>query len=200
MKSPLICFLAVLIAIVTSTLIAAQVFAEPTTITVVSGPVILETFWIEDMIDRDYQDIETVCALAESYRPHDTGLWELSELIVRTAKKYDLRPTFVAQVIAAESEFNPRAVSRCGARGLMQIMPKYHKLRDYHDPAENLDYGCRYLKAQIDQFGSESLALAAYNAGPEKVRKYKGIPPYRETQRYVRRVLNGEKKLRGSMG
>lgn len=95
------------------------------------------------------------------------------------------------RLVQQESGWNPRALSRKGAIGLAQLMPgtaRYLKV-DPHDPSQNLEGGARYLAEQYRQFGDWRLALAAYNAGPEAVQKYGGIPPYRETQGYVRAIL-----------
>ena len=93
--------------------------------------------------------------------------------------------------VAVESGFRQSAVSPVGAIGLGQLMPETAAELgvDPHDPAENLDGSARYLLAQMERFGSAELALAAYNAGPEAVERHGGIPPYRETQAHVRRVL-----------
>jgi Transglycosylase SLT domain len=94
-------------------------------------------------------------------------------------------------LVRVESAFNPDAVSPKGARGLAQLMPDTARALgvDIDDTRENLDGGARYLLAQIETFGSLDLALAAYNAGPDAVRHYGGIPPYAETRAYVARVL-----------
>src|SRR5262249_57921463 len=93
----------------------------------------------------------------------------------------------------AESEFNPRAVSRKGARGLMQLMPATASslsVRDSFDPYENIDGGVRHLRRLLDRFhGNIPLAVAAYNAGEQTVINYHGVPPYRETRRYVSKIL-----------
>lgn len=116
------------------------------------------------------------------------------QLIVSTANKYGVSPALVKAVIQAESGYNPNAVSRAGASGLMQLMPgtaKQLKVADSFDPRQNVDGGVRYLKFLLDTFkGDVSLALAAYNAGLGKVARYGGIPPYEETRTYVNRVLN----------
>ena len=92
-------------------------------------------------------------------------------------------------LINQESRFNPRAVSPKGAQGLGQLMPATARglgVQDPFDPAENLNGAARYLTKQLDTFGSVSLALAAYNAGPSRVEQYGGVPPFKETQNYVR--------------
>ncbi|AYF04170.1 lytic transglycosylase domain-containing protein (plasmid) [Paracoccus yeei] len=100
-------------------------------------------------------------------------------------------------MIWQESRFNPNARSRKGALGLAQLMPgtAAHLGVDPRVPAQNLDGGARYLLAQLQTFGSPMLALAAYNAGPEAVRKYGGVPPYAETRDYVIRVLSEHDRL-----
>jgi len=96
-------------------------------------------------------------------------------------------------IIKAESDFDPHAVSKTGATGLMQIMPENFKplgISDPFDPRENINAGARYFKQIYDRFkGKLTLSLAAYNAGPTAVDRYQTIPPYEETQEYVRRVM-----------
>lgn len=114
------------------------------------------------------------------------------EPIASAARAADLDPWLVASVVQAESAFDPTAVSRAGAAGLMQLMPAAaaeHEVGDVFDPAENLRGGAEHLRTMLDRFESLSLALAAYNAGATTVERYEGIPPYRETRNYVRRVL-----------
>jgi soluble lytic murein transglycosylase-like protein len=116
----------------------------------------------------------------------------LEQLVARAALAQRLDPALVRAVVQAESGFNPRAVSPAGAKGLMQLMDATAQalgVRDPFDPAQNLAGGTRYLRQLLTQFGDERLALAAYNAGPGAVQRYGGIPPYAETQRYVRTVL-----------
>ncbi len=115
-----------------------------------------------------------------------------SDLIRQSAGKYGLEPHLLAGVMRAESNFNPRAVSVKNAQGLMQLLPStanHLAVRNTFDPAQNIEAGARYLKQLLDRFGGNiALALAAYNAGPERVKQYNGVPPYRETQNYVKRI------------
>jgi soluble lytic murein transglycosylase-like protein len=119
---------------------------------------------------------------------------EFEHLIAAASAKYGVSASLIRAVIQAESGYNPQAVSRAGAGGLMQLMPgtaKHLKVADRFDPSQNVDGGVRYLKFLLDTFkGDVSLALAAYNAGLSKVAKYGGIPPYEETRTYVSRVLS----------
>jgi soluble lytic murein transglycosylase-like protein len=110
-----------------------------------------------------------------------------------TAERYGLDPDLVLAVVAVESNFEPGAVSKKGAQGLMQLMPGTAGdlgVKDALDPATNLDGGARYLQALLKLYrGDLRKALAAYNAGPGAVARHGGVPPYRETQEYVRKVM-----------
>lgn len=113
-------------------------------------------------------------------------------LIIREAKANQLDPALVKAVIAAESNFVPHAVSRAGAQGLMQLMPQTAEVLGVEDPLhapQNVSGGSRYLREMLNRYGDVSRALAAYNAGPKAVDRYRGIPPYPETEAYVKRVL-----------
>ncbi len=118
---------------------------------------------------------------------------EIEAHIREVAVRYDIPPILVAAIVEAESEFNPRAVSRRGARGLMQLMPgtaSSLRVSDTLDPYENIEGGVRHLRRLMDRYrGNLPLVLAAYNAGEQAVMVYGGVPPYRETRQYVNRIL-----------
>lgn len=112
--------------------------------------------------------------------------------ILSAADRYDMDPAVIKAVIMAESGFNPRAVSRAGARGLMQLMPRTASalgVEDALDPQANIMGGTRYLKKLMKRFDNDiELALAAYNAGSRNVRKHNGIPPFKATRRYIAKI------------
>ena len=159
--------------------------------------------------DAGYIDVPT--AQIESYEPAPpelqpaTGQLEkaqdLSALVQSASEHTQVDADFIASVIRAESANNPHAVLHKGARGLMQLMPATANrlgVKDSFDPADNVDGGARYLRELLLLYDNDMVkALAAYNAGPERVQQYKGIPPYRETYAYVARVINdyNRKKL-----
>lgn len=107
------------------------------------------------------------------------------------ARKHRIPEVLFVRLVQQESNWNPMVISHKGAIGLAQLMPGTARLMgvDPYDPRENLEGGARYLRQQYETFGSWQLALAAYNAGPGAVREHGGVPPYRETQNYVRKIL-----------
>jgi soluble lytic murein transglycosylase-like protein len=142
-----------------------------------------------DIVSIEPEDTFTAIA---SPAPSTPASGPFSQLIRAAATKHGVDEKLIAHVIAAESNFNPRAVSRKQAQGLMQLLPKtaaLYSVSNVFDPAQNIDGGTRYLKDLLVRYsGSVPLALAAYNAGPEMVQRYGGIPPFAETQAYVRRI------------
>ncbi|XVJ52370.1 MAG: lytic transglycosylase domain-containing protein [Vampirovibrio sp.] len=116
-----------------------------------------------------------------------------SQDVNKLSQKYGMDPLLIDAVIRQESGYQPHIVSKSGAIGLMQLMPSTAAglgVQNPYDPIQNLEGGIKYLGQQLERFGGNvSLALAAYNAGPNAVSKYGGIPPYGETQRYVRNIL-----------
>ena len=117
----------------------------------------------------------------------------IDKLIDKYSANSNLDPDFVKAVVKQESGYNPSATSHCGAMGLMQLMPSTAEglgVVDAYDAEQNINGGTKYLKGLMDRFdNNKELALAAYNAGPNAVKKYDGIPPYKETQNYVKSVM-----------
>lgn len=118
---------------------------------------------------------------------------QIDGLVQSNAATFGVDPNLIRAVIANESNFNPNATSNAGAQGLMQLMPQTAAslgVTNSYDPTQNVWGGTRYLRSMLDRFGGDtSKAIAAYNAGPEAVEKYGGVPPYPETQAYVNNVL-----------
>lgn len=114
-------------------------------------------------------------------------------IILEAGNKYDVDPALIKAVIMAESSYDPMAVSKKGALGLMQLMPGTADeldVEDPFDPVHNVNAGVKYLKGLLNEFeGNLELAIAAYNAGSKKVRKFNGIPPYNTTRNYVKKVF-----------
>ncbi|MEO5896380.1 MAG: lytic transglycosylase domain-containing protein [Vicinamibacterales bacterium] len=114
------------------------------------------------------------------------------EIIASMSEAHGVDPMLVRALIQVESNYRPKAKSNKGAMGLMQLMPataREYKLRNPYDPTANIGAGVKHLKSLIDRMGAIELALAAYNAGEGAVKKFNGIPPYRETRNYVSRIL-----------
>lgn len=127
------------------------------------------------------------------------GKHKIIQLAQKHGKSYGIDPCLVQAVIEVESGYKADAVSSAGAEGLMQIMPDTQKdlgVRDSFDPDENVQAGVRYLKQMLDRFGSMHLALAAYNAGPGQVKRYNGVPPFPETEAYVKKVMSRYRRMK----
>ena len=114
-------------------------------------------------------------------------------IVLKAANRYNVDPAMVMAIIMAESSYNPKAISKKGAKGLMQLMPTTARslgVKDSFNPEHNINAGVRYFKKLLNQFdGDVELALAAYNAGSRKVREYRGIPPFRATRFYIKKVI-----------
>lgn len=133
------------------------------------------------------QDTESaIPRIPPARNPIQKAIWEV-------ALRNSIDPDFLASVVDAESRFNPTAVSPKGAQGLMQLMPRTAAglgVRNAFDPAENLEAGTKYLRQLLDHYRWDAVkALAAYNAGPQRVQQYAGIPPFAETRAYVTRII-----------
>ena len=112
-------------------------------------------------------------------------------IIIEVSHTYQVDPTIIQAIIMAESTYNPKAVSKRGAKGLMQLMPRTARslgVKDIFDPEQNITAGVKYFKQLLDKFGGKvDFALAAYNAGSSNVYKYNGIPPFRATRIYIKK-------------
>ncbi len=118
---------------------------------------------------------------------------KINMIIHSTSRRHAIDPKLVKAIIKVESDFDPKALSRAGAQGLMQLMPETSRdldVSDPYNPHESIEGGVRHLRSLLDYFKNDvKLALAAYNAGKTTVLRYKGIPPYKETRNYVKKVL-----------
>lgn len=144
---------------------------------------------LQDNLDASTLATDPGCPLAEKTPDRE----QVTTWVRLLAPYYDLKPDLVLSLIQAESNFDPRAKSPKNARGLMQLMPATARrfgVRDINDPLQNLQGGLAYLKWLDKHFsGNIKLMLAGYNAGEDAVKKYRGIPPYKETRKYVRRIV-----------
>jgi hypothetical protein len=141
--------------------------------------------------DVDVTTSEAFVSTSEAFRALPATI-AYNDAIAEAAELYKLDPNLIRAIIRAESSFNPHAVSRAGAQGLMQLMPEVAEelsVLDPFDPRQNIFGGARYLRQLLDRNkGNLDLAVASYNAGPGAVDRYNGIPPYRETRNYVKKV------------
>ena len=138
--------------------------------------------------------------LSEDLADFGPATSSVSSIVVKAAAKHRMDPALVRAVIHVESGTNPVGLSPKGALGFMQLMPATARrlgIKDLSDPVQNIYGGTKYLRHLMDMFDNDvRLALAAYNAGPARVRQYNGVPPYRETQQYVRQVMTAYRGFR----
>lgn len=162
---------------------------------------ILDAKMPEKPKDTPFADKIFSSNLASNRTSGSSGNTDIDSLIEQYSAKNGLDSAFVKAVIKQESGFQPKVTSHCGAMGLMQLMPATASslgVKDAYDPEQNIAGGTKYLKGLLDRFGGDkSLALAAYNAGPNAVAKYNGIPPYKETQNYVKNIMSMYQKYSG---
>lgn len=157
------------------------------------GEVLVEARGGGPALIHNHSESTALTALSAGARRSGLSRSEVNPTVRRHASRLGLDPDLVHAVIRAESAYDPFAVSAKGAAGLMQLMPETqrdYRVEDPFDPEENIAAGSAYLKRLLGDFEeSLELALAAYNAGPETVRRYGGVPPFPETRRYLERVL-----------
>jgi Transglycosylase SLT domain len=160
-----------------------QLLGDKYRLQVAGGTVLVAT---EDVLSIEPEEVFT------RLKPADNFKGPFRELIEAASAQYKVDADLIASVIAVESNFEPKAISRRDARGLMQLLPETAArlgVKDIFDPKENIDAGTRYLSDLLKRYDNNLvLALAAYNAGPEKVERFGNVPPYAETISYVRRV------------
>lgn len=160
-----------------------------------------ETKDFQEVLDNAIATSKISSPKTEANKPTKCEPQEIEGLIEKYSKKNGLDSNLVKAVILQESGFNPDATSKCGAMGLMQLMPNTARglgVVDAYNPEENIRGGAQYLKSMLTRFNNDpKLALAAYNAGPGAVDKFGGIPPYRETQNYVKNVMANWENLKG---
>ena len=172
---------------------------------------VLETPLITNEIDKDSIKDESKIELLEKLKTEAINLKSkmdlkaqsanIDEIIETFSNKYNIDGDFIKAIINQESGFNPKATSKKGAMGLMQLMPKTAEslgIKDAYNPYQNIEGGVKYLKGLMDKYNNNpELALAAYNAGSGAVQKYGGIPPYKETQNYVKSIMSAYNKTKG---
>ena len=146
----------------------------------------------EEIVGFEPEGMAPIVPKPEAPR-HEGNVIDIEEAVTSASTHTNLSPDLIKSVIRVESGFNPNAVSRKGAQGLMQLMPETAArmgVRNSFNPSENVEGGARYLRELLGLFDNDVVkALAAYNAGPQKVQQYHGVPPYKETVAYVNKVI-----------
>src|SRR5712671_1021468 len=149
---------------------------------------------VNEFLGRESNQSATARIVAANFRGPAANPSDIDSAIAQAAARHNVDPNLVRAVVKVESNFNPNAVSRKGAMGLMQLMPstaRQLKVRNPFDPEQNVDAGVRHLKQLLESYGGDvKLTLAAYNAGSGAVARSAGIPHFAETQNYVRRITN----------
>lgn len=164
-------------------------------ISIIHDPEIEKNVLISEGADENVEEDRHI-AKTKNNLPSVSGKKEehlYHQIIIQTAGRHNIDPALVKAIIMAESGYNAKATSERGAKGLMQLMPGTARalgVEDVFDPRQNISGGVRYFKQLVNQFdGDVKLALAAYNAGSKNVRRYKGIPPFKVTQYYIKNVF-----------
>ena len=149
---------------------------------------------VSDFLGRESNQSATARIVAANFRGTAATAGDIDSAIEQAAARHNVDPNLVRAVVKVESNFNPNAVSRKGAMGLMQLMPstaRQLKVKNPFDPEQNVDAGVRHLKQLLESYGGDiKLTLAAYNAGAGAVARSSGVPHFAETQNYVRRITN----------
>ena len=147
----------------------------------------------DEIIGIELEGMAPIPARPPAPRANEIGPTDFEEVVSAASTRTNLSPDLIKSVIRVESGFNPNAISRKGAQGLMQLMPETAArmgVRNPLDPSENVDGGARYLRELLGLFSNDVVkALAAYNAGPKRVEEFHGVPPYPETVKYVNKVI-----------
>ena len=149
----------------------------------------------------DKNSTTSFCELRSKFRRKKERLFH--PIIIQAANRHDIDPALIKAIIMAESGYNPNAISKRGAKGLMQLMPSTAEalgVEDVFNPEQNISGGVRYFKRLVNRFdGDVKLALAAYNAGSKIVRHYQGVPPFKSTHYYIEKVFRYYELYKGQM-